>query len=77
VHTGFAFGGALHTVPHPPQFEVSLAVSTHEPLQSVFVPQSVEQAPALQTLPAGHAVAQSPQCAAFESTSTHAPPHAW
>lgn len=35
AHTGMAFFGALHTTPHRPQFEVSLAMSTHEPLQFV------------------------------------------
>lgn len=62
LHTGMALAGELHTLPHWPQFEVSLATSTHEPEQAVSAPHSVEQTPDLQTLPAAHTVVQLPQC---------------
>jgi hypothetical protein len=70
VQTGIAFGGALQCVPHWPQFEVSVNKLTHEPVQSVCVPHSVVQAPALQTMPASQAVAQLPQCLVSERRST-------
>jgi hypothetical protein len=57
-----ALAGELQIVPHLPQFEVSAVRSTHEPLQGVSAPQSAEQTPALHTLAAPQAVAQSPQC---------------
>jgi hypothetical protein len=66
--------GAEHTVPHLPQLEVALEVSTHEPLQLVNVPQSVPQVPDLQTLPAPQGFVQLPQCSESELKSTHALP---
>jgi hypothetical protein len=54
LQTDLALAGAGHTVPHFPQSEVALEVSTHEPLQLLSVPQSVPQLPDLQTVPAAH-----------------------
>ena len=51
AQTGIAFGGALHEVPHLPQFEVSPARFTHDPPQLVWVPQSAVHSPALHTVP--------------------------
>jgi hypothetical protein len=49
-HIGTAFAGALHRPPQPPQFELSVLESMHEPLQLV-VPsgQVVAQVPSAQT----------------------------
>jgi hypothetical protein len=71
---GVALLGALQVAPHFRQFEVSLARSTQEPLHPVSVPQSLEHAPALHTLPLSQAVAQSPQCWPSARMSTQAPP---
>lgn len=71
--TGTAFAGALHTVPHLPQFEVSLPRSTQEPLQAESVPQSLAQSPDLHSMPASHTVAQLPQCWPLDCVSTHWP----
>lgn len=62
LQTGMALAGELHTLPHCPQFEVSLVTSTHEPEQAVSAPHSVEQTPDLQTLPPAQTVVQLPQC---------------
>ena len=67
--------GAAHTVPHVPQFDGEVRVSTHEPPQFVSVPQLVPHAPALQTAPATQALPQVAQFFASESKSTHAPLH--
>jgi len=61
--------------PHFPQFDVSLESETQEPPQLVFVPHSVVQTPALQTMPLPHAVAQFPQWFTSDCTFTHAAPH--
>jgi hypothetical protein len=61
-------------VPHLPQFDVALDVSTHEPLQLVSVPQSVPQLPDLHTLPAPHLIVQLPQWSVSELKSIHALP---
>ena len=45
LHTGAEFGGGLHTMPHAPQFEVSLPVSTQEEPHVVLLPQSVLHTP--------------------------------
>ena len=37
LHVGDALGGAAHTVPQFPQFEVSAWRFTHEPLQLVVL----------------------------------------
>jgi hypothetical protein len=71
--TDLPFAGDVQTVPHAPQLDVALEVSTHEPLQLVSVPQSVPQAPDLQTMPAPQSFVQLPQCAESERRSTHAP----
>jgi hypothetical protein len=39
----------MHTMPHAPQFEVSLVVSTHEAPQVVLAPHSVVHFPPWQT----------------------------
>ena len=66
AQTGMAFVGDVQTVPHLPQLDVSVAMSTHEPLQLVCVPQLLVQLPALHTVPAPQTVAQSPQCWEFD-----------
>jgi len=60
--------------PHSPQFDVSEPVET-QPLSQASVPlgQSIPHFPAAHTSPASHFTAQSPQCAASELVSTHAP----
>jgi len=73
VQVAVALVGAGHTVPHFPQFELALDVSTHDPPQLVRVPQSAPQAPFLHTLPPAQAVAHFPQWAESEPRSTHAP----
>jgi hypothetical protein len=72
-HTDLAFAGDAQTVPHLPQLEVALDISTHEPLQLVSAPQSVPQSPNLQTAPVPHSFVQLPQCWESELKSTHAP----
>lgn len=67
--------GAVQTVPHLPQLEVSLVSSTQEPLQAVSEPQSVEQTPAMQTFPAAQVVLQLPQWLPSARVSTHSAPH--
>ncbi len=61
LHTGLALPGAKHTIPHLPQSDVALEVSTHEPSQLVSAPQSVPQLPPLHTMPAPHLFVQLPQ----------------
>jgi hypothetical protein len=61
LQTDLPLAGAVQTVPHVPQLEVALEVSTHEPLQLVRMPQSVPQLPDLQTLPTPHSFEQLPQ----------------
>ena len=73
LHTGAAFAGALHTMPHAPQLEVSVLVSTQEDPHVVLLPQSVLHVPLWHTLPLGQTVAQAPQCAGSELSSTHLP----
>ena len=73
---GLALAGAVQTTPHLPQFEVSVFVSTQEPLQSVSAPQLAVHMPPLQTSPAAHAFEQLPQCCAFDCVSMHSLPHA-
>ena len=62
LQSGMALVGEVQTVPHLPQFEVSLLRSTHEPEHAVSVPQSLAQTPALHSMPEPHTVVQSPQC---------------
>ena len=73
AHMGMALLGAVHTTPHWPQFDESLAVFTHEPLQLVSVPQLLVQLPDLQTVALPQLVAQSPQCCELDCMSTHEP----
>jgi hypothetical protein len=68
-----ALRGALQIVPHPRQFEVSLAKSTHDPPHTVSVPQSEPHTPALHTFPAAQTVVQLPQCCPSASVSTQLP----
>jgi hypothetical protein len=63
----------MQTTSQSPQFDVSFAVSTQEAPQVVFAPQVFMHTPPWQTLPFGHAVPQSPQCAGSELSSTHLP----
>jgi len=73
AQTDLPFVGDVQTVPHAPQLDVALEVSTHEPLQLVSAPQSVPQVPDLQTMPAPHSFVQLPQCAEFDARSTQTP----
>jgi hypothetical protein len=70
-----ALAGALQTVPHLPQLEVSPVRSTQEPSQAVSVPQSVEQTPDLQTLPGSQTAVQLPQWSPSARVSTQRLPH--
>jgi hypothetical protein len=65
--------GAVQTLPHVPQLDVALEVSTHEPLQLLSAPQSVPQLPDLQTVPTPHLFEQLPQWSEAELKSMHAP----
>lgn len=65
--------GALQTVPHVRQLEVSVAKSTHDPPHAVSAPQSEPQTPALHTLPTPQAVVQLPQCCPSAWRSTQLP----
>jgi hypothetical protein len=63
---------AAHAVPHAPQLAVSLCVSTQAALQATRpVAHPVLHAPELQTWLDPHAVAQVPQWAGSDVTSTH------
>jgi hypothetical protein len=73
LQTAVAFGGDAQTFWHLPQLDVALDVSTQEPPQLVRAPQSALQLPALQTVPAVHALPHTPQCAESELRSTHFP----
>ena len=75
VHSAVALSGGKQTLPHLPQFDGELRVSTHEPPQLVNAPQSEPQAPALQTEPAAQLVPHLPQCAASDARSTQTAPH--
>jgi hypothetical protein len=75
VHAGAEFEPEGQEVPQPPQWRGSLAVVTHEPLQSVVpVMHASMQAPAEQSRPAPQAVPQRPQWALSVRGSTHRPP---
>lgn len=76
VHTGVALAGAVHTVPHLPQLEVSLETFTHDPLQLVCVPQSAVHFPVLHTVPGPQTVVQLPQCMLSDCRSIQLAPHA-
>ncbi len=74
LHVADAFEGALQTVPQAPQLDVSVCVSTQEPLQSVVgAEQLVVHAPAAHTWFAPHAAPQAPQLFLSVCVSTHAP----
>jgi hypothetical protein len=73
LQTDLPFAGTGHTVPHVPQLDVALEVSTHEPLQLLSDPQSLAQLPELQTEPALHCFVQLPQWSEAELKSTQAP----
>ena len=75
MHSAVALSGGKQTLPHLPQFDGELRVSTHEPPQLVNAPQSEPQAPALQTEPAAQLVPHLPQCAASDARSTQTAPH--
>jgi hypothetical protein len=63
-------------MPHALQFIASVAVSTHVPLQSIWLTgQFVAHVPLPHTVAPGHALPQAPQFALLLSVSTHAPPH--
>ena len=75
MQTDLPLTGAAQTLPHVPQLEVALEVSTHEPLQLVSVPHSVPQLPDLQNVPTLHLFPHVPQCSEAELKSTQAPLH--
>jgi hypothetical protein len=60
---------------HPPQLLVSLWVSTHAPLQSVW-PEGQTQLPFVQVAVFGHTLPHPPQLAGSVCSSTHPPLHA-
>ena len=60
-------------MPHAPQLEVSLVVSTHDAPQAVLLPQSVLQVPPWQNLPGPHIVPHAPQFFESELKSWQAP----
>ncbi len=64
AHTGVAFVRVGQTLPHEPQFDGSLAVFAHEPLQ-VMRPAAhvVVHTPIEHTWPPGHTVPHAPQLA--------------
>ncbi len=65
----------MHTVPHAPQWLVSLAVSTQEAPQVVFAPHSVVHLPASQTWFAPQALPHVPQFFSSEDSFTHCSAH--
>jgi hypothetical protein len=67
------FSPAPQTLPHVPQFRLSLVVSLQVPLQVANEPQVVVHTPALQTWPAAHALPQVPQLAASTLVSLQVP----
>jgi hypothetical protein len=72
---GDPFSGAEQITPQSLQLDVSVLVSTHEPLQSVFPSPhpSVEHDPERQTDPAAHGSLHLPQCDALLRRSTQTP----
>jgi hypothetical protein len=75
LQRGAALAGAVQTLPHSPQFDVSEVTSTHEPSQLFKPPQSVEHSPDLHTSAAPQACGQLPQWSRLVSRSTHLPSH--
>ena len=62
---GRAFVAPGQTFPQLPQLDVSVAVTTHDPLHSVVpLVQPFSHSPSAQTVPVAHDVVQAPQCAA-------------
>ena len=76
VHEGLAFAGAEQVRAQAPQFELSLARLTQDPLQLV-VPavQLRRQALPEQLCDELHTVVQVPQCWRSEARLTQRPPH--
>ena len=54
-----------HTIPHPPQFSVSRARSTHRPAQAIWRGGQATHTPDVHTFPDAQTVPQVPQL--FES----------
>jgi hypothetical protein len=86
VHVAVAFDGALHAMPHPPQWLVLDVVFTHVPLQLVGVADAqhtpldptfpeLQHTPFVQLRPPVHRVPQAPQLLLSASVSTHEPLH--
>src|SRR5262249_11329983 len=73
LHCAVDGAAAEQTVPQPPQFWSSLAVSTHLPPHSVSEP-GHPQEPLWHTPPTAHALPHPLQLATFVSVSTHMPP---
>jgi hypothetical protein len=64
-----------HAWPQVPQFWLSVAVFTHEPLHAVRPPaQLVEHVPLRHTLPGSQAMLQPPQFAGSPDVGMHLPP---
>ena len=76
IQVGCAFTAPSQTVPHVPQFEGSVCVSTQLPEQlSAPFGHDMPQLPFEHTRPAPQAVSQLPQCAPSVCVSTHSVPH--
>jgi len=65
----------VHTLPQPPQLEVSLVVSTQAASHVVLVPQSTAHAPFWQTCPVLQVLPQAPQFFGSELLLTQLPEH--
>src|SRR5262245_4009596 len=77
LHVALPLVGGVQVSPQPPQFVVSLSVSTHTPLQFVSPePHSLVHSPSVQTSSSAHATSQLPQYEGLVSVSTQAPSQA-
>jgi len=66
------FGSSVQSLPQPPQWALSMLVSTHLPSHTIS-PAGHSHAPPLHVAPIGHSVPQPPQCDVLVLVSTHAP----
>jgi hypothetical protein len=64
-----------HALPQPPQFAVSVIVSTHVPLHSIPPVPAHEHVPCEQAWSAAQVVPHAPQFSTSELVSTHTSPH--
>jgi hypothetical protein len=65
---------AGHTLPHAPQFEALLSVSTQTPKQSTLIPPGHRHAPSMHWKPARHALPHAPQLSSSSSRFAQVPP---